>query len=156
MKHLRKIAVTAAAALTLGAASVTALAASGYQTPAEIIAGLTGKSAESVTAEKVETGETYGALAGGYGVLEQFKSEMLEQKKALLEERVSAGTMTQERADAILAAMEDHQADCDQTGNGRIEAGMGAGFGAANGNRGKGVRNGAGCGAGFGTGNFQN
>lgn len=146
MKNLKKIAGIGVAVLVVSAASVNALAASSYNTPAETVAGLTGKSVESVTAEKVETGSTYGALADEYGVFDQFKTQMLEQKKALLDEKVEAGTITQERADAIIAAMETNQENCNGTGSGGIGAEMGAGFGRMTGNRGGGSRNGLGCG----------
>lgn len=146
MKRLNKIALIGAAVFAVGATSVSALAVSDYSTPAEIVAGLTGKSVESVVTEKTETGGTYGTLADGYGVLEQFKSQVLEQKKAYLEERVAAGTMTQEQADAITEAMEAHQATCDGTGTGGIGAGMGAGFGRMDGAQGYGG-NGSDCGA---------
>jgi hypothetical protein len=171
MNKLKKIALIGAVVLVVSATSITALAASSYNNPAEIVAGLTGKSVESVTAEKTETDVTYGALAGEYGVLDQFKSQMLEQKKAYLAERVAAGTMTQERADAIIAAMEANQANCDGTciggagygmGNGACDGncdgiGVGAGGsnGGMNGNHGGGGRNGSGCGSGFCAGNAQ-
>lgn len=155
MKNLKKIALIGTVVLTVSAASITAHAASNYGTPAEIVAGLTGKSVESVTAEKTETGDTYGALANEYGVLDQFKSQMLEQKKAYLDERVAAGTMTREQADAIIAAMEARQADCDGTCSGGTGARMGAGFGGMNGNRGGGARSSSGCGSGFSTGSVQ-
>lgn len=145
MKNFKKIAVIGAVVLIVSATSITALAASNHNTPAGILAGLTGKSVESVTAQKAETGETYGSLAGEYGVLDQFKSKMLEQKKAILGERVAAGTMTQERADAIIAAMQTHQANCAGTGSGGTGAGMGAGFSGMNGKYGGGGRNGSGC-----------
>lgn len=144
MKNLKKIVVVGAVIFTLGTTSIAALAAS-YNTPAEIVAGLTGKSVESVTTQKAETGKTYGALADEYGVLDQFKAQNLEQKKIQLAERVKAGTMTQEQADAIIAAMEDRQANCDGTCSGATGAGMGAGFGRMSENRGGG-RNGFGCG----------
>ena len=156
MKNLKKIALIGAVVLTVSATSITALAASSYNTPAEIVAGLTGKSVESVTTEKIETGDTYGALANEYGVLDQFKSQMLEQKKAYLDERVAAGTMTREQADAIIASMEARQADCDGTCSGGAGARMGASFGGMNGNRGGGARSGSGCGLGFSTGSAQN
>lgn len=136
--------------------TVTALAASGYNTPADIVAGLSGKSAESVTAQKAETGKAYGTLANEYGVLNQFKSQLLEQKNAYLAEKVAAGTMTQERADTIIAAMEANQANCDGSCNGRTGAGMGAGLGGMNGNHGGGGRNGSGCGSGICAGSVQN
>ncbi len=162
MKKLKKFAFIGAVVLIVSATSITALAASSYTTPAEIVAGLTGKSVESVTAQKVESGETYGSLASEYGVLTQFKSQMLEQKKAQLAERVNAGTMTQERADAIIAAMEANQANCDGSCSGGTGAKMGAGFGAGTGtgngsmNRNYGGgRNSSGFGRGACTGNVQ-
>ena len=156
MKNFRKIVAAGAIVLALSATSITALAVAEQNTPAEIVAGLTGKSVESVTAEKAETENTYGALADEYGVLDQFKTQMLEQKKTVLDERVAAGTMTQERADAVIAALEANQANCDGTGNGGTGAGMGAGFGRMNGNRGGGSRNGSGCGTGTCSVNTQN
>ena len=129
MKNFGKIAAVGAIVLVIGATSVTALAASGYSTPADIVAGLTGQTAEDVITEKTDTGETYGAIAEDNGVLEAFKDQMMENKEALLNERVAAGTMTQERADAIIAAMEENQVDCDGTGTGGLGSGMGAGFG---------------------------
>lgn len=156
MKNLKKIALIGAVVLTIGATSISALAASSYNTPAEMVAGLTGKSVESITTQKIETGDTFGTIANEYGVLNQFKSQMLEQKKADLDERVAAGTMTQEQANAIIAAMETNQANCDGTCSGGTGARMGAGFGGMNGNRGGGARGGSGCGLGFRTGSAQN
>ncbi len=149
MKHSKRIALLTAALLVVGATSATAMAASLQGTPAEIVAGLTGKTVESVAAEKAESGQTYGALADDYGVLDQFRSQMLEQKRAYLAERVAAGTMTQEQADAILAAMEAHQASCDGSGSGGVGAQMGAAFGGGNGTRGAGARNGMNRGSGI-------
>lgn len=129
MKNLKKIAVAGAIVLTIGATSITAFAAVGPNARAGILAGLTGKSVETITEQKVESGKTYGSLANEYGVLTQFKSQVLEERKAQLAEKVQAGTMTQERADAIIAAMEANQANCDGSGSGRIGAKMGAKFG---------------------------
>lgn len=145
----KKIAVILAIVLAVGVFSATAMAATGYKTPAEIVAGLTGRTTDSVTTERTESGKTYGTIANEAGVLDQFKSQMLEQKKAILEEKVAAGTITQERADAIIAAMENNQANCDGTGSGmgmRSGAGTGngtgMGFGCGRGG------NGQGCGMG--------
>ena len=155
MKNLKKLAIIGAVVLAVSVTSITALAASTYKTPVEIVAGLAGKSVEDVTAERTETGDTYGALATEYGVLSEFKSQMLEQKKTYLDERVAAGTMTREQADTIIEAMEARQVSCDGTGSGGTGAQMGAGFGCMNGNRGGGARNGYGCGLGCGTGSAQ-
>ena len=60
---------------------------------------------------------------------------MLKAKKAILDQRVAAGTLTQERANEIMAALEANQANCDGTGGGRIGQKMGAGFGGGMGSR---------------------
>jgi len=143
MKYFKKVAIVMAVILVVGVTSVTAFAASGYTSPAEIITGLTGKSIESVIADKTESGSTYGAIASEAGVLDEFKAQMLEQRKANLSERVTAGTMTQERADEIIAAMEENQANCDGSGTGSgmcsgTCTGTGAGLGNSAGNRGGG------------------
>ena len=141
----KKTAVVLSVILLVGAFSITAMAATGYKTPADIVAGLTGRTADSVTEERTESGKTYGTIANEAGVLDQFKSQMLEQKKAILEEKVAAGTITQERADAIIAAMENNQANCDGTGSGMgmrsgtcTGNGTGMGFGGGSGGNGQG------------------
>lgn len=126
MKTIKRLAIVGIAVLTLAAGAVTAFAASQYATPAEAVAGLTGREVQSVIDERTETGKSYGTIANEAGVLDKFKSEVLEMKKDALAARVAAGTMTQERADAILARIETNQANCDGTGTG---CGMGAGFG---------------------------
>ena len=155
MTKLRKFATLGTMALIIGATSLVALAASAYNTPAEAVAGLTGKSVESIIAEKAETGKTYGTIAKEAGKLEEFKAENLEMKKDILSQKVAAGTMTQEKADEIIAALQENQANCDGTGSAKIGKGQGAGFGKMNGNgqgkgqgqggagRGQGMRNGS-------------
>ncbi|MEA4893629.1 MAG: DUF2680 domain-containing protein [Oscillospiraceae bacterium] len=145
----KKLTLALAVVLAVGAFSATAMAATGYQTSAEIVAGLTGRTTDSVTDEKTESGKTYGTIANEAGVLDQFKSQMIEQKKELLEEKVAAGTVTQERADTIIAAMENNQANCDGTGSGMgtrsgARTGTGTGMGLGGGRSG----NGLGCRAG--------
>ena len=152
MKKIKNVAIVMAVILVIGVTSVTAFAASGYTSPAQIITSLTGKPTESIIADKAESGSTYGTIANEAGVLDEFKAQMLEQRKANLSERVTAGTMTQERADEIIAAMEENQANCDGSGTGsgmRSGActGVGTGMGNGGGNRGNG-QNGSGCGTG--------
>lgn len=77
----------------------------------------------------------------------QFKAQMLEQKKDILDQRVKDGILTQQQADDIYNGIKAKQADCDSTGKAGIGKKFGAGFG-----QGKGMRNGAGCGMGSGTG----
>lgn len=139
--------------LALGATSLTAFAASNYKTPAEAVAALTGKTVESVVSEKTANNVTYGSIAKDAGKLEEFKQEQLQMKKDILEKRVADGTMTQERAEEIIAAIEENQLNCDGAGNAKIGQRMGAGFGSMNGNgqgQGNGPRNGQGKGQGRG------
>lgn len=133
MKKFKKFAAIGLAVLVASAMSVTALAASN-KTPAEVVAGLTGKTVESVIEERTDSGKTYGTIANEAGKLDEFKSQMLEQKKELLKEKVAAGTMTQEKADAMIKAIEQNQANCDGTGSGRTGQKMGSKFGGGMGN----------------------
>lgn len=145
MKQLNKFAVLGAAVFAVGTMSISALAASSYTTPAEAVAGLTGKTVESVMQERSESGKTYGTIANDAGKLPEFKSELLEMKKTALDEQVAAGTMTRERANEIIAEVEQNQANCDGTGSGNKGLQMGKNFG---GNRGSGQGRGQGRGQG--------
>lgn len=148
--------------LLVGATSAWATVAA--KTPAEITADLTGKTVEEVYEQKTEENKTFGQLAAEADKLEEFKQQMLESKKAIIEQRVKDGLMTQEQADAFIEALEERMAACD--GNGtprRLGRQYGAGFGRGvnglgcgfdNGNRGfgKGMGFGRGAGRGFGKG----
>ena len=147
MTNMKKVLTIGTLVALLGVSSLTAFAASNYNTPAEAVAGLTGKTVESVTAERFESDKTYGKIADEAGKLEEFKSEILEIKKATLEKKVLAGTMTQAEADEIMAALEEGMENCDGTGSSRIGQKMNAGFGGMNG-KGNGSGNGQGRGQG--------
>lgn len=150
MTNVKKIVAVGAMVLLVGATSLTALASSNYTTPAQAVAGITGQSVEEVITEKTQTGKTYGTIADDAGKLAEFKTEMLEVKKDILAKKVAAGTLTQQQADEILAAIEENQANCDGTGSARIGQGLGAGFGCGNG---QGLGKAAGQGMGLGKGN---
>ena len=143
MKKFKKIALTAAVILAVGATSVAALAATGHGSPAEFVAELTGRPLESVIAKKNEGDSTYGAIAAEAGFAEEFKARMLERKKAILAEQVAEGSITQEKADEIIAAVEANQANCDGSGSSGSGAGSGMGMGMSSGRR---MGNGAGGG----------
>lgn len=134
MKNIKKLILAGAVILAVGTTTATAFAASPYNTPAEALAGLTGRTVEDVTAERLETEKTYGTLASDAGKLEEFSDEMLQIKKDIMADRVEAGLITQEQADEIMAAIEENQAACDGTGSGRTGQRMGAGFGGMQGN----------------------
>ncbi|AHM57724.1 hypothetical protein EAL2_808p02190 (plasmid) [Peptoclostridium acidaminophilum DSM 3953] len=138
------------AMLSLGAVS---FADSVTKTPAQIYSELTGKTVEQAYTERQESGENYGQLAQDAGKYEEFKSQMLENKKATLEERVKSGQMTQEQADALIERMENCEGDSQGLGK---AAGAGFGQGSMQGKgNGQGLKNGSGFGQGNGQGNGQ-
>lgn len=152
MKHVKKAMTLVAVVALLGATSAVTFAAVPTLSMADILANLTGKTAAEVQAEKVETGKTYGTLAKDAGKLEEFKAEAVVQKKAILTEKVAAGTITQEKADEISAAIDERMANCDGTATGNDGTRLGAGFGMG---QGKGMGNGTMArGAGNGAGGF--
>jgi|LSQX01.1.fsa_nt_gb hypothetical protein len=128
MKKSNKILILSLVLLIVLATSITAYAFT-VRTPAEIVAELTGKSAEEVAEIRYESGKTYGQIAYDESddTFEQFKEEILENRKAILNERVEEGVLTQEEADKILEDIEVMQEDCLGTGGGGY--GMGRGFG---------------------------
>lgn len=115
MTKLKRGLIIGSVVLALGATSLTAFAANEKAQPA--------RNAAVCTAED--------------------KAERLQDKKDFLAEKVKAGTMTQARADEILAAIEANQATCDGTGSAKIGQKYGAGFG---GMRGEGKGSGEGRG----------
>jgi hypothetical protein len=147
MTKMKKILAVGAVVLAIGATGVSAFAASIYKTPAEAAAGLTGKTVEQVTLERQDTGKTYGTFAKDAGKLEEFKAENIQIKKDVLEKRVADGTLTREKADEIIKALEDNAANCDGTGTAKIGQKYGAGFGKGGGGgqgQGKGMGKGQG------------
>lgn len=144
---LNKIIVVGLAVFALVATSITAFAFT-YNTPAEIVAGLSGKTVDEVTEQRYETGKTYGQIAYDEGLLEEYQDKMLESKKAFLDEKVKEGTLTQEEADAFYNNMVERQEYC--YGNGGYGGMMGYGFGNGNASgRGMGFGQGRGCGRGW-------
>lgn len=131
-------------ALALVATSMTAFAATTYGTPAEAVAGITGKTVEEVTAQR-RAGTTYGAIAAEAGKLEEFKQAMQETYKEALDARVADGKLTQEQADKLFAERVERQSTCDGSGNGGgcgLGLGNGGGVGRGMGG-GRGMQNGA-------------
>ena len=134
---------TLAALVTVGILSIgVATFAATALSPAEIASKLTGKDLAVVQQERT-AGKTYGTIAKDVGKLDEFKKEMLENRKAAIDERVNNGQMTKEDAAKLLAAMEERMATCD--GTGMAAGGLGQKFGAAFG-QGGGRGNGQGAG----------
>lgn len=148
MKNIRKLVVVVTVVGLLGAAGAAYAAAA--KTPAEIAAGLTGKTVEDLYKERAQ-GKTFGTIAKDAGKLEEFKVQMLEQKKAILDQRVKDGRLTQQQADEIYNSIKSSQAACDGTGSARVGKKFGAGFGQGKGmGKGQGACNGGGMGFGRG------
>jgi hypothetical protein len=146
MKNIKKIVLSIAVVSVLSSSVVFGVVAA--KTPADITSSITGKTVEEVTKERA-TGKTYGTIAKEAGKLEEFKAESLLQKKAILDQRVKDGTLTQAKADEIFNSIKTNQATCDGTGNAGIGKmnGMGFGQGMKGQGMGKGLGqgNGAGC-----------
>lgn len=151
MKSLKKYVAVVAVLGVLGSAG--GVFAATLKTPAEIVSGLTGTSVNDLYKER-ESGKTYGTIAKEAGKLDEFKAQMLEQRKAVLDERVAEGRMTQQQADAMYNTMKDRQTVCDGTGVQGMGmkncAGIGMGQGRGMGNhQGQGMRGGMGFGRGM-------
>ncbi|HEY8909400.1 MAG TPA: hypothetical protein VIM51_03840 [Desulfosporosinus sp.] len=130
MKNFKKLIAVATIIGSLGVVGVAGASyATGSTTPAGIVAGLTGKSVEDVTAQRATTGKTYGTIAQEAGKLDEFKSQTLEQKKLVLDQRVKDGNLTQAQADQIFDSIKSNQATCDGTGNAALGNTNGVGFG---------------------------
>lgn len=138
MSLVKKLFAVGIAVLVISAVSVSALAAAEYGSPAEVVAGITGRTQQEVIKEKTETRKTYGQIANEAGVLDEFKAAVLEAKKEFLNAQVAAGKMTQEEANEILAAIAENQAICNGTGGAKVGKLNGANFGSNGGGRGNG------------------
>jgi len=155
MTKTKKTILIAAVIALIGAVSIGAYAATTYETPAEAAAGVTGSTVEEVVAQRLETGQTYGAIADDAGQLDAFRDAMIQMKQDILDQRVADGTITQERADAIMDAVRERAAACDGTGPADgTRLGGGFGFGRS-GETGRGMGMGRGAGQGYGMGRGQ-
>jgi len=143
VKRFAKAAALAIAAVVLTTMGVAL--ASEFKSPVEILSEISGKPVEDLQGKRME-GEPYGAIAEDYGKLEEFRQQMLEQKKAILEKRVEEGYLTREQADEIEERMGSFCGG--EGGRGFCGKGYGAGFGMGYG----GGRNGQGRGFGRGMG----
>ncbi|UWG97151.1 YckD family protein [Dehalobacter sp. DCM] len=133
------IGVITAGLILVGAG--TALAAT-YKSPAEIYAGLKGITVDQAYDQR-ESGKSFGQLAADAGLLEEFKEQMLINKKAAIQKKVTAGLLTQQEADALIQRIEANAAYCDGTGVGK-GTGLGSGGKGFSG-RGVGAGSGACC-----------
>ncbi|HEY5587188.1 MAG TPA: DUF2680 domain-containing protein [Ruminiclostridium sp.] len=145
MKNIRTIVAVVAAVCVLGTAGIAY--AADIKTPADIAAVLTGKSVTDVNEERA-AGKTYGTIAKEADKLDEFQVQMLEQRKAVLDQRVKDGEITQQQADEIYNTIKNNQATCDGTGNAKLGKQFGMGFGNGQGagrGTGQGMGRGMGC-----------
>lgn len=108
-----------------------------YPTPAQIYSKLTNTTVEEAYNAKGD--KTFGQLAQEKGVLDEFKKANLESRKALLDEKVKAGVITQEQANTILENMENCDGSLGQKRLGQgshMQFGKGSGNGMGKGNKG--------------------
>lgn len=154
MLKMKKLLAMSTAVLILGVSSSSAFALSDYGSPAEAVAGITGKTLEEVTQERTDTQKPYGNIAKDAGKLDEFKAEMLEIKKERLNQLVADEKITKEKADEITAKITENQANCDGTGDGAKigqKNGLGFGKGKTHTHKGNNSQRGNGTGNGFGT-----
>jgi len=162
MRKNKLILVLSVVTILVMGISTAAFAAADYKTPAEITAGLTGKTTDEVTADR-QAGTSYGAQAEDADKLDEFQAERLALCEQNLAQAVLDGRLTQAEADKILEDMTLRMEDCDGTGTGmgqqeRTGAGNGLcdGTGAgqdSDGDSGYGMGMGRGAGDGTGSGN---
>lgn len=139
MKNKKLLVVLTIVTTILVAFASVSFAASIYGSPAEILAGLTGKSVDEVYDAR-SNGQTFGEQAESAGVLDQFQQDRLDLMKDRLDQLVEDGRLTQEEAEARLAQMETALGTCDGTGeNAGVMGGMMGGRGGRGGMSGQGI-----------------
>ena len=99
MKNSKKIAVVVLVVVIL-TTSVPVFAAD-FKRPVEIVSELTDQSVECLREQRLG-GEVYGEIAEKYGVRNAFIEQVLEIKKAFLDEKIENDDLTQEEADIII------------------------------------------------------
>lgn len=147
----RKSLVLIFSILALTVLITSASFAAGYTNPGEIVSALTGKTPAEVYTERSE-GKTYGQIANDNGQLDQFRKEMQEYKKAIIDERVNSGVISRERGETLKKAIDERIAACTGTpgaNQGCFGQGFGRGMGFGKGQGGNGLGQGMGRGMGF-------
>lgn len=114
-------------------------------TPSEIISDLTGLT-QAELIEQHKAGASLHSIAESKGVLEEFKAALLKEKISRINQLVSDGKLTQEKADAMITAISENQ-NCDPANPQRTLKGLGMrlgnkdGLGQGCGDQGFGKRN---------------
>lgn len=103
-------------AIALCLSPLTALASSPYTTPADAVAGITGKTVDEVLKERLD-GKTYEQIAEDADKLKEFQDAMLQMKQDALDLQVTNGQLTQEAADTFIETLQSQDFFCDGSGN---------------------------------------
>ena len=119
----RKIAILLTlVALVLGSLSVWAATDS----PAEFIANLKGINVDEAYSLR-SNGQAFGEIADEEGVLQEFKDNMYNYRKEIVDQKVEEGVITREEADKYLEDLKARFEECDGTCE-TPEQGMGQGL----------------------------
>lgn len=114
MKSMKKFIGIALILLICLSIAVPVLAYSSYKTPLEIISTLTSMSQDDIINEKAK--KTFARIAKENNVLDEFKRQMLESKKQIINERIKAGSITDEEGEQILNNVKERQQYCNGEG----------------------------------------
>lgn len=105
MKYTKRWIMAGVAAAIIGVSGFTAMAAADYTNPLQLVANITGRTVESVADEQYTTGKSLYTIADEAGKSADFKDGMVTLRKERLDQRVADGTMSRDRADAIVSDM---------------------------------------------------
>lgn len=105
----------------------TAFAAETFKNPAEILAGLTGKTVEQVEKERWDGRKSYGQMADEAGKWSEFHKANIVERQKYVDQQVKDGKMSQERGTFIKERIGNGQGGggCGYYGNGQSQGGRG-------------------------------
>lgn len=121
MNRAKKLFITGAMLAAITATSLTAFAAVPGDSPAEILANLTGKSTTEIQDQRSSEHKGFGKMAQEAGVGDAFNAAMSDRHKEHLAQKVADGTLTQEQAETM---QQRHQMGVNGSGMG-MHNGMG-------------------------------
>ncbi len=105
---IKNIVIASLLAVGVGVTSLTVYAQAKYDTPREALSAISGKSMDEIHALRYEEGLSLADVFETDAQYEEFKSEILEQRKERIDERVLEGRLSQERADEIKKQMDEN------------------------------------------------
>ena len=117
--NIKNTVIASLLAVGVGVTSLTVYAQAKYETPREALSAITGKTTDEIHALRYEEGMSHAELFETDAQYEDFKSEVLEQRKERIDERVLDGRISQERADEIKNQMDENTEMFEGRGFGR-------------------------------------